>query len=291
MQLLTFKDYLLPTLKLAQELRLPLSLIKLHHFPDGESCVQLPQKLDPHLILIRSLNQPNEKLIELLLSCETARSNGAKRITLVTPYLCYMRQDTAFHQGESVSQQIIGKLLAEMVDDLITVDPHLHRTTALQQAVPCHNAINLNASECYLPFIKEQQYQLLVGPDSESEQWVKILAEKAKINYAIGNKLRRGDRDVSVSLSRTTQNTNKILILDDMISTGNTIAECAKTIQTTHSGQIDCLCTHALYSQEAAHLMKQAGVRNLYSSDSLVHPSNHLSLSPLLASALKGLFP
>ncbi len=108
----------------------------LHHFPDGESLIRLPPSLPEHVIVCRSLNQPNDKLIELLLCATTARELGAKRLTLVAPYLSYMRQDIANQPGEAVSQRIVGKLLAELFDDVLTVDPHLHRISSLDPGDP-----------------------------------------------------------------------------------------------------------------------------------------------------------
>ena len=123
--ILGFDDYWQGAKALANELTLPCSKVAVHHFPDGESKVTLPVDLPPAVIVCRSLHRPNEKLLELILVAETARAMGVKRLLLVAPYLCYMRQDIAFHPGEAVSQKIIGGLLAQYFDDVITVDPHL----------------------------------------------------------------------------------------------------------------------------------------------------------------------
>jgi ribose-phosphate pyrophosphokinase len=98
------------------------------------------------VLICRSLNQPNDKLIELLFCARTARQLGAKRLTLIAPYLSYMRQDIANQPGEAVSQRIMGQMLAELFDDVITVDPHLHRINSLDQAIPIKNAISLTAA-------------------------------------------------------------------------------------------------------------------------------------------------
>jgi ribose-phosphate pyrophosphokinase len=91
MMLLTFPDYLTQSQRIGAHLDIDLEEIVLHHFPDGESLLRLPVSLNDHVIICRSLNQPNDKLIELLLCAKTARKLGAKRLTLVAPYLCYMR--------------------------------------------------------------------------------------------------------------------------------------------------------------------------------------------------------
>ena len=53
-------------------------------------------------------------MIALLFAAEALRREGAQRLMLVAPYLCYMRQDAAFHEGEAISQRVIGGLIAGM---------------------------------------------------------------------------------------------------------------------------------------------------------------------------------
>jgi ribose-phosphate pyrophosphokinase len=147
--------------------------IERHRFPDGELKVRLPASLSEHVVLQRSLDQPNEKLLELLLAAQTARQLGAKQLTLVAPYLAYMRQDIAFTPGEAVSQRIVGRFLADLFDAVITVDPHLHRVATLQEAVPVHRAVALSGAPLLADLIAVRRPgAMLIGPDSESAQWL-----------------------------------------------------------------------------------------------------------------------
>ena len=131
--------------ELARYLDLAYKTINIHQFPDGESLVTLPLPLTKHLIIFFDLHNPNAKLIELILTCGAAREKGVQRITLVAPYLAYMRQDIENHPGEAISQQIIGKMLCNYIDDIITVDPHLHRIENLSHAYPLQHAVSLSA--------------------------------------------------------------------------------------------------------------------------------------------------
>ena len=114
--------------------------IECHRFPDGEIKLRLPVdaagRLPARAVLLRSLHQPNEKLVELLLATEAARTLGVQSLALVAPYLAYMRQDIAFQPGEAVSQRIVGPFLGRMVNAVVTVDPHLHRIARLDEAIP-----------------------------------------------------------------------------------------------------------------------------------------------------------
>ena len=145
--LLYFDDEEAPALRLSQAAGLTALAIARHRFPDGELKLRLPVddtgRLPPLAVLLRSLHQPNEKLVELLLAARTARQLGVQHLTLVAPYLAYMRQDIAFHPGEAVIQQVVGGFLAGLFDAVITVDPHLHRIDRLEQAIPVSHAVVL----------------------------------------------------------------------------------------------------------------------------------------------------
>ncbi len=288
MMILGFADYRPQGEALAHELGLSYAEVAIHRFPDGESKVTLPPELPEQLILCRSLDQPNDKLIELLLTARTAQQMGVQHITLVAPYLCYMRQDIAFHPGEAVSQQIIGPFLAELFDQVVTVDPHLHRIERLEQAIPNTRAISLQSAALMGAFIAANTSQpLLVGPDGESEQWVRAIAEPAGLDYAIATKERLGDREVVIKLPEHNYHQHEVILVDDMISTGRTLINVTRQLKRQGAETIHCLVTHALFADEVTQALHDAGIEHIWSCDSITHPSNAIVLAPLLASALR----
>lgn len=287
---LGFADYAAPGERLAHELGAPFAQVELHRFPDGESKLTLPATLPEQVVICRSLDHPNDKLVELLLCAETARQLGAKRLTLVAPYLCYMRQDIAFHPGEAVSQQIIGAFLAHHFDAVITVDPHLHRISQLSEAIPRGAAITLSATPLMAQFIAERTVRpLLVGPDAESEQWVRAIAEPAGLDFAVANKERLGDRLVRTTLPERDYAGRHVVLVDDMASTGHTLMTVASQLAQRGARAIDCLVTHALFADDATQQLHEAGIGNIWSSDTIIHPSNVITLAPLLAAAVRRL--
>ena len=290
MMILAFPDYLSQSQRLANRLDVPLTEVSLHHFPDRESFLCLPPSLPEHVIVCRSLNQPNDKLIELLLCATTARELGGKRLTLVAPYLCYMRQDFANQQGVAVSQRIIGKMLANLFDDVLTVDPHLHRISSLEQAVPIKNAISLTAADEIASFLKQKlEYALLLGPDSESEQWVATIANKIGFDYCIAHKQRQGDKQIEMTLPDNNFFDKPIVIIDDMASTGRTLGKAAGLLQAAGSKDIYAVVTHPLFCGDAeAHILK-AGVKTIWSTDSIDHPTSCIKLDTLLADGIKAI--
>jgi ribose-phosphate pyrophosphokinase len=290
MIILAFPDYLNQSQRLAARLEVKLTEIILHHFPDSESFLRLPPSLPEHVIICRSLNQPNDKLIELLLCATTARELGAKRLTLVAPYLSYMRQDIANQPGEAVSQRVIGKMLADLFDDVITVDPHLHRISSLDQAIPIKNAISLSAADEIGRFLKQKLGDaLLLGPDSESEQWVANIADITGFDYAIAHKNRIGDKQVEITLPVYNDHNKLIVIIDDMASTGRTLGEAAKLLQNAGCKDIYAVVTHPLFCGDAEAHIRQAGIKKLWSTDSIDHPTACIKLDNLLADAIRAI--
>jgi len=164
--ILAFADSMAAADRLGASLDLPVRDVAVHRFPDKEALVRIPASAQS-VILYRSLDDPDRKLIELLLAASAARDSGAERVILVAPYLAYMRQDKAFHPGEAVSQKVIGGLLASHFDALLTVDPHLHRVATLSEAIPGISAISLSAAPLLTALIDAGDNPIIIGPDSE----------------------------------------------------------------------------------------------------------------------------
>lgn len=286
--ILGFTDYADQGERLAAALGQPFTTLDIHRFPDGESRVTLPLGLPERVVLCRSLDQPNEKLVELLLAARTARELGARHLTLVAPYLCYMRQDIAFHPGEAVSQRIVGGFLADLFDAVYTVDPHLHRIDRLDEAIPTGESVALSAAPAMAAFLAEQTREpLLVGPDGESEQWVRAIAEPAGLAYAVAEKERLGDREVRVKLPEARFAGREVVLVDDMASTGHTLMEVVRRIREAGAERVHCLVTHALFGEEVTAGLKEAGADRVWSTDSIAHPSNAVPLAETLAKALR----
>ena len=290
--LLCFDDEHASASRLAQAAHLDLMVIERHRFPDGELKLRLPGALPSRTVLLRSLHEPNEKLIELLIATQAARTLGAQHITLVAPYLAYMRQDIAFHPGEAVSQRIVGKFLAGLFDAIITVDPHLHRVATLQEAVPVRveNAIVLSGAPLLADWIATHRSNpLLVGPDEESAQWVAVAAARHGFEHAVCRKVRNGDRDVSVALPELAVAGRQVVLMDDVCSTGHTVAQAARLLLAAGAASVDVAVTHALFAGDALQVLHHAGVGAIWSTDCIAHASNVVPMAAAIASALDGL--
>ena len=286
--LLGFPDYQLQAKNLARLLNVEYTDAELHHFPDGESKIRLPIDIPSTVIICRSLNSPNDKLIELFFTVKELRQKGCERIILVAPYLCYMRQDKEFQPGEAVSQRWVGKLLGSLVDEVITVDPHLHRVKKLDDIIKTKRAVTLSAAALIANQIALQVANpLIIGPDEESKQWVEQIAELHDFNYIVGDKTRLGDREVNVVLPPSDVKERTVVLVDDMASTGKTLINAAQQLKELGVDNLYCAITHALFVGEAYEELLATGVKEIWSTDSVSHPSNCMSLASLLAQAIE----
>ncbi len=288
--LLHFDDELPSAQRIAAQAGLTLGRIERHRFPDGELKLRLPASLPAHVVLLRTLDHPNEKLVELLLVARTARELGARHLTLVSPYLAYMRQDIAFQPGEAVSQRIVGKFLAGLFDAVLTVDPHLHRVATLGEAVPVPQAVVLSGAPLLADLVATHRPQaLLVGPDEESAQWIAQAAARHGFDHAVCRKVRHGDRSVTIELPCANFTGRAVVLLDDVASSGHTLAQAARLLLAAGATSVDVAVTHALFAGDALQSIHAAGVGQVWSTDCIAHPSNAVSMAPAIAAALADL--
>lgn len=289
--LLCFEDELTSAKRIAAAAAMPLATIEQHRFPDGEVKLRLPDTMPEHVVILRTLHQPNDKLVELLLAAQTARTLGARHLTLVAPYLAYMRQDIAFHPGEAISQRIVGRFLASLFDAVITVDPHLHRVATLEEAVPVSHAMVLSGAPLLSDLIASRYSNpLLIGPDEEAGQWVAVAAARHGLEHAVCHKVRHGDRNVQVALPDRAVAGRQVVLLDDMASTGHTVAVAARLLLAAGAASVDVAVTHALFSGDAVQLLKDTGVGEIWSTDCIPHATNAVSMAPQIAKALAYVF-
>ncbi|WP_157263560.1 ribose-phosphate diphosphokinase [Azohydromonas aeria] len=284
--LLAFDDEAPLAQALAQALGAPLAFVQRHQFPDGELRLRLPESLPPRVLMLRGLQRPNEKLLELALCAPAARELGARELVLLAPYLAYMRQDMAFTPGEVVSQRHVAALLGGLFDAVLTVDPHLHRVHSMEELFPGRRALALSAAPLLGEWVAGQlDRPILIGPDEEAAQWVQAAAAARGLEHGIGRKHRLGDREVILELPPFEFGARAVVLLDDVASTGQTLIAAATQALARGAASVDVAVTHALFVGDALAQLHEAGVRHVWSTDAVPHPSNVVSVAPLLAQA------
>jgi ribose-phosphate pyrophosphokinase len=281
-----FPDSLVFARKLGRALGWPVERVALRHFPDGESLVTVRAAAGAPALVVRSLDDPNAKLVELLLAADALRRAGAAPLTLIAPYLAYMRQDRVFAPGEPISQRVVGAALGRAYDRALTVEAHLHRAHALSEVFPCE-AESLSAAPALAAWIGAGGAgALLAGPDEESEPFLKALGEATGLPWCVGRKRRLGDAEVEVRFASLPGRPPRVLVVDDIASTGATLAAAARALRALGAARIEALVVHAIFARGALERLGAAGVAELASTDTIPHPSNRIAVAPLLAARL-----
>jgi ribose-phosphate pyrophosphokinase len=260
----------------------------LHRFPDGESYVRIESTVEnKNAIVICTLHEPDDKLLQLFFLCKLLKELKAKRIILVAPYLAYMRQDKRFNPGEAVTSTYFAALISSFTDELITIDPHLHRRNSLSEIYSIPSQV-LHAADHISDWIKNNIAKpVLVGPDSESEQWVSDVAKKANAPYIVLEKIRNGDRDVEVSVPHVeTYKDYTPVLVDDIISTARTMIETVNHLKSAGMKSAVCIGVHAVFANNAYQELMKAGASSIITCNTIQHESNRIDLSDMIISVL-----
>jgi len=258
--------------------------IETRRFPDGESYVRIHGDVGAGAtFIVCTLADPDKQFLPLTFAARTLRGAGAKSVGLVAPYLAYMRQDQAFAAGEAVSAAIFADLISREFDQLITVDPHLHRIASLDEIYSIPARV-VHAGKLIGSWVRDHVASpIVLGPDAESAQWAETLAREAGCPWAVFRKQRTGDREVRLippSLYKHRMRTP--VVVDDIISSGATMIQAAKILMAAEMQPPYCIAVHALCDERTAAEIGGLS-RRFLTSNSIANPNSAFSVAPLIA--------
>jgi ribose-phosphate pyrophosphokinase len=276
---------------LAPALGADLSLLDWHRFPDGESLMTLPDDMrDADVAILATLRDPDRLALPLRFAAQTARELGARNVGLIAPYLGYMRQDRRFRDGQAISAKLFAGFLAESFDWLVTVDPHLHRIARLEDVFTIPAGRVASAPRLAAWIRTNLPDAVLLGPDSESQQWVAEVARLAARPYEVLRKVRTGDHQVDISVPESAALLEGTpVILDDIASSGRTMARAVERLLAAGTGSPVCLAIHAVFAEGAHDVIMSAGAARIVTTDTIPHPSNAIGTAAMLATAVRSL--
>jgi ribose-phosphate pyrophosphokinase len=278
--------------KLAARLGTATIMPEVRWFPDGEIYIRIDDSLAGHdAVIVSSLYPaPAEKFLMTSFLAATARDLGARKVGLVAPYLAFMRQDVQFKPGEGVTSAYFGRLVSGAVDWMVTVDPHLHRRTSLDEVYSIPTRIARAAPEISRWVKAEIDRPILVGPDAESVQWVSAVADGCGAPFVILEKTRRGDRDVSISAPTAEKIAGRTPVLvDDIVSTGKTLIEATRQLVRAGSAPPMCVAIHAVFADDVHDELIQAGAAGIVTCNTISHASNRICVAEPIADATRAL--
>ncbi|HLC81886.1 MAG TPA: ribose-phosphate diphosphokinase [Candidatus Nanoarchaeia archaeon] len=275
--------------RIAKKLNCKFSPLTLSTFPDGDIYLKYNTNLTNKKVVIVCSFQPHPDmaLFDIVFAAETAKDLGAKKVILAAPYLGYMRQDKRFHPGECVSSKVMAKLLNNSVDKLITIDPHLHRYKSLKDifTIP---AVKLTANNLIADYVRKHfKNEVVIGPDWESYQWAENIAKQIHVDATVLKKKRFTSRQVKVKMVLPVPIKGKeVIIVDDIISTGHTVAEAAKQARKMGAHSITAIGVHGLFVEEAIGKLNRAGVNRVVTTNCIEHPTNKIDVATLIVDEL-----
>jgi len=257
-------------------------------YPDGESYVRLEGNVrDEEVAIVQTTSPPQDtRLLQVALIADAAKRHGAEKITAVVPYLAYARQDKVFLHGEALSIEVVTRMLkAAGVDSLITVNVHQERVLA-KFPFP---AKTVSAVPLLAQYFKQKGFEkaFALAPD-DGALW---LAEEAKTVLGGECGYLEKHRDlytgkITMEMKALDVGGKTVIIFDDVVSTGGTIALAARTMRELGADRVHAACVHPLLIGDAEKRILEAGVEEIVATDSVPSHVSKVSLAPLLSREL-----
>ncbi len=271
-----------------------MKVINVEHktFPDGESYVCIPANIrGQNILLLQSTYPPQDKhLIELFLTINAAKSQGAKHIIVVSPYLAYTRQDSMFKPGECISLRTIIHLI-ENSGASAFITYNIHKSDTIKWFnIP---ALNLSAVKVLMEYFLKIDLKdpIILSPDKGAINLAKEAAMLLHSEYSYLEKSRDRNTGKVRTLYKNIQVTNRdVIIIDDIISSGSTIANVAKIATNQGARTTIATCIHPLLSNNAVKRLKEAGISEIIGTDCIENDYSKVSVASTLAEALR-IFP
>lgn len=276
--------------QLANELGGTLGQLETRQFPDDETYLRVDADVAGRsVIVVCTLDRPDAKFLPLTFTLATLRDLGASSVGLVAPYLAYMRQDKRFRDGEAITSRQFSSLLSRECDWLVTVDPHLHRYASLGEIYTVPSSVVQSAPSLAEWIGKNVQRPIIIGPDMESEQWVRAVATNAGSPYVVLEKTRFGDRKVEIATPDMSKWIDHIpVLIDDIVSSGQTMIETCQHLISGGLPKPVCLAVHALLSDEAYQSLKVV-TSTVVTTNTVAHETNRIDMSSAIAEEVANL--
>ncbi len=276
---------------LAEKLGLPRLAAEFRIFPDGESKFTLNEKVDGKTIfLVQSTCPPvDQHMFQLLLASHQLSEAGA-RVTAVVPYLAYARQDKEFLPGEGVTLGVIAHLMRSMgVRRLVTVDIHSAEGLALF-SFPTYSVSAIPSLAEYAKKELDLRDPVVISPDFGGSKRTEAFAQLYGAEFLQLSKTRdRTTGGVSMKDSNLEVSGKEVLIVDDIISAGDTVKAAADAVLKQGAKRAIAVCVHGLFVGDALQKLEKANVNPIICTNTVPGRFSKIDVSEALASHLRTL--
>jgi ribose-phosphate pyrophosphokinase len=254
--------------------------VKYSRFPDGEHYL-LAGEIDDEMTIVGSVVD-NDSLVQLMLlvdACDRATNR------LVLPYMAYARQDKRFREGEPVSSRVVARALSQGVSDVITIN--IHEKEVLKSfTVPAHNISLATDIGSYIRTL-ELDNPLILAPDEGAMAFAGQVASAGGWECDHLEKTRLSGVEVKMAPRQLSASSRSVVIVDDIISTGGTIATAAGMLYGQGAKDVFAACVHGVFTGGAYTRLMATGIRDVICSDTIERSCSRVSAADQIAHALR----
>ena len=267
---------------LSVELKQPLARLTLKRFPDNELYIRILDDIKNEDIIIVQTTYPDENIVELLLIQDAVYEAGVNKTTVVIPYFGYSRQDKKFEDGESISARAIAEHISLHAETIITVDPHKEHIL---------DFFNVSAYSCsavleIAKYLKGKKIDFILAPDKGAIEKAKQVSNFIDCSYDYIDKTRINGNTVKIKPKNLDVQNKNVVIIDDIISTGGTMAQSIKELKNQGAKEVYVACTHGLFINGAKEKLLASGCDEIISTDTIENEFSKVRATPCISKIL-----
>ena len=267
---------------LSKTQQIPLAKLISKRFPDGELYIRILDNISGEDVIIIQTTYPYPNIVELFLLQDAVKEAGAKKITVIIPYFGYSRQDKKFEEGEPISAKTIATLINLNADEVITIDPHKEHILDFF-SIP---AFSCSAVPELAAFLKQKDIDLVLAPDKGALDRAMQASTIIECDFDYMEKTRIDDIKVEIKPKNLSAQDKNVAIVDDIISTGGTMAKSISELKKQGAKKIFVACTHGLFAGDAVKKLISAGCDEIISTDTIVSEFSKVKISPCILQLL-----
>lgn len=268
---------------LAREISADLADIEIRRFIDGECYVRIKSDLKGEDVIIVQTTYPDENIIETILLRDAVRDFDPNTIILVIPYYGYARQDKKFQDGEAVSARAIAEILSIDIDAILMVDPHKEYIKDFFKT----KAFVCSAVPEIARYLADREVDVILAPDRGAIWRAETIAKDLDCEWDFLEKTRITDEVIEIKPKSINVDGRNIAIIDDIISTGGTMARAVQEMKKQGARNVYVACTHGLFIGEAIEKITSAGATEIISTDTIENSFSKVKVAPQIAKVLR----
>jgi len=252
-------------------------------FPDNELYVRILDNIQGKDVIIVQTTYPDSNIVELFLLQNAIEESGAKSITVVIPYYGYARQDTKFQDGEAISAKALANLISLNADKVITVDPHKEHILDFFST----SAYSCSAVPEIAKYLDGKEIDMVLAPDKGAVDRAKKASKIIGCDFDYMEKTRIDGTTVEIKPKNLDAQNKNVAIIDDIISTGGTMAKSIKELKKQGAKKVFVACTHGLFADNAIKKLSTAGCDEIISTDTIISNYSKVKIAPAITKLIQ----